>query len=111
LKKRNLTDLEIEMLFAKYDTDGNRELDEEELAAMMADLEGKKKAMDKEIEEAREQKKRPSSAVGTGSEDWKNLVRRVDRMEHTISLVASKIESVLDGKLVLPPAKGASEGN
>ncbi|KAF8782962.1 Polycystin-2 like protein [Argiope bruennichi] len=41
--------MEIEMLFAKYDVDGNRELDEKEMQQMFADLEGQKLQLDDEI--------------------------------------------------------------
>lgn len=41
--------MEIEMLFAKYDVDGNRELDEKEMNQMFADLEGQKLMLDDEI--------------------------------------------------------------
>lgn len=34
--------MEIEMFFAKYDTDGNRTLEQEEVMLMLADLEGQK---------------------------------------------------------------------
>lgn len=34
--------MEIEMFFAKYDTDGNRTLEQEEVILMLADLEGQK---------------------------------------------------------------------
>lgn len=37
------------MLFAKYDVDGNRELDEREMQQMFADLEGQKLQLDDEI--------------------------------------------------------------
>ncbi|RWS23690.1 polycystin-2-like protein, partial [Leptotrombidium deliense] len=102
LKKRNLTDPEIEMLFAKYDLDCNRELDEEELTKMFEDLEGKKKELDKEIEN---EQKRPVSAMSThhfrnAHEDMTKLTRRVDRMEHTLGVIAAQIDAVLAGKLI-----------
>lgn len=37
------------MLFAKYDVDGNRELDEKEMQQMFADLEGQRLQLDDEI--------------------------------------------------------------
>ncbi|RWS03638.1 polycystin-2-like protein, partial [Dinothrombium tinctorium] len=113
LKKRNLTDPEIEMLFAKYDLDCNRELDEDELKKMFEDLEGKKKEIDEEI--AMEQK-RPSSAVSVHHfkstyEDIIKLTRRVDRMEHTLAVISAQIDSVLAGKLIVnkPDAKVEKE--
>lgn len=90
------------MLFAKYDLDHNRELDEDELKRMFEDLEGKKKQLEKQIEC---EQKRPSTAAmgfGASTDDVNRLVRRVDRMEYTLSLIAAKIDSVLDGKIILP---------
>ncbi|XP_015781741.1 polycystic kidney disease 2-like 1 protein isoform X2 [Tetranychus urticae] len=107
LKKRDLSDPEIEMLFAKYDLDSNRELDSEELAKMLADLEGKKLALDAQIEH--EQQNRPASAVSrhqfaVGGEDMIKLTRRVDRMEHTLMAISGKIDAALSGKLIIPKA-------
>lgn len=107
LKKRDLSDPEIEMLFAKYDLDSNRELDSEELAKMLADLEGKKLALDAQIEH--EQQNRPTSAVSRhqfamGGEDMIKLTRRVDRMEHTLMAISGKIDAALSGKLIIPKA-------
>jgi hypothetical protein len=91
------------MLFAKYDLDQNRELDEQELKTMFADLEGKKLEIVKEMEE--NESKRPESAksmhrFGVGP-DFGKLTKRVDRMEYTLSVISSKIDSVLAGKVVL----------
>lgn len=92
------------MLFSKYDLDQNRELDEQELQAMFADLEGKKSAIEKEM--AENEHKRPDSSrsvhrfVGNVP-DVSKLTKRVDRMEYTLSLISSKIDSVLGGKILL----------
>lgn len=113
LKKRNLTDQEIEMIFAKYDMDNNRELDESELKKLFDDLEGKKQQLQKQIQQE-ESGKRPQSAVSVvgmkaSPEEVLKLVRRIDRMEYTLSVISSKIDSVLSGKLILP--KSDSNGN
>lgn len=44
----NFSDMEIEMFFAKYDTDGNRLLEADEVRRMLADLEGQKSELDSE---------------------------------------------------------------
>ncbi|KAI1309439.1 Polycystin-2 [Halotydeus destructor] len=111
LKKRNLSEQEIEMLFAKYDLDNNRELDEDELAQMLVDLEGKKKQLENEI--AKEQQ-RPMSAISArhrNPDEMIKLMRRVDRMEYTLSVISAKIDSALDGKLILPKAKDHQDGD
>jgi hypothetical protein len=108
LKKRNLSDQEIEMLFAKYDLDQNRELDEDELKSMLSDLEGKKKELEREVED-NNKKPRPESARsvhrghGGYNADTSKLQRRVDRMEYTLTSISSKIDSVLAGKILTRP--------
>lgn len=117
LKKRNLTDQEIEMIFAKYDTDNNRELDESELKKLFDDLEGKKLQLQQQIEKEESSaptSKRPQSAISVvaskaSPEEVFKLVRRMDRMEYTLSVISSKIDAVLSGHLILP--KNDSNGN
>lgn len=109
-------------MFAKYDLDGDRVLDETEQRRMQADLEGQKEALNKEYGELEEKGARPKSgrsmegesgeesddedsgtkSSGTGrvvngvsSEDFTVLSRRVDRMEHSIGSIVSKIDAVL----------------
>lgn len=121
LKQRGLTEQEIEMIFAKYDIDNNRELDERELAKLFSDLEGKKSQLENEIKNTN----RPSSALsvsaggimslargaGIPPEEMAKVVRRVDRMEYTLSVIASKIDSVLEGKLIIPTKKSDLNDN
>ncbi|GIY28689.1 polycystin-2 [Caerostris darwini] len=109
LKARNLSEMEIEMLFAKYDVDGNRELDEKEMQQMFADLEGQKLQLDDEINNqqsmiASDASRPPTAAAygrggGNGSgvpaDEFNVLTRRVDRMEHSIGSIVSKIDAVL----------------
>jgi len=99
LRKRNLTDVEIEMLFAKYDLDSNRELDQNELQKMFQDLEGKKKKLDKEIALEQSRPSNDSTIHFNASENLIKLTRRVDRIEHTLTLIADKIDAVLGGQL------------
>ncbi|PAA70221.1 hypothetical protein BOX15_Mlig009158g1 [Macrostomum lignano] len=108
LKQRGYADGEIEALFAKYDLDGDRVLDEEEQRRMQAELEGQKSALNDQIEETEQQQERPSTArsldgegaIGGGGggvsvEEFTVLARRVDRMEHSIGSIVTKIDSVL----------------
>lgn len=100
LKKRNLSDQEIEVLFAKYDMDQNRELDPEELQAMFDDLEGKKKSIEKEMEESKKTK-RPESALSVHRHvpDFGKIAKRVDRMEFILGTISTKIDSLMAGKV------------
>lgn len=117
LKKRNLSDLEIEVLFSKYDMDQNRELDGEELQAMIDDLEGKKVQIEKQMEENKAKQDEDSVVTGnnvpTGlhgrhgmpagiGNDYIKMARRVDRMEYVLSTISTKIDNALSGKLIAP---------
>ncbi|XP_064116177.1 polycystin-2-like [Macrobrachium nipponense] len=112
LKKCNFSDMEIEMFFAKYDTDGTRLLDADEVKRMLTDLEGQQTDLDKNTkheqkpstkqEESSKDETRPVSASsGHGSitsvsfEEFSVLQRRVDRLEHSIGSIVSKIDAVL----------------
>lgn len=104
------------MLFAKYDVDNNRELDKRELERLFEDLKGKKQMIESQIQ--KEQSNRPATAVsltgptvnvrslvgagGVPPEEMAKIVRRIDRMEYTLTVIVNKIDSVLDGRLILP---------
>ena len=97
-------------------------LDEAEQKKMQADLEGQKDALNKEYEDLEEKGARPKSARsifagesgeesddedsgkspragrvvnGVSYEEFTVLSRRVDRMEHSIGSIVSKIDAVL----------------
>ncbi|PVD39586.1 hypothetical protein C0Q70_02221 [Pomacea canaliculata] len=125
LKTRGYADGEIEAMFAKYDIDGDRVLDEEEQRRMQADLFEQKAALNKEYDELEGKRpgtgRRSSSRVsfdesgeesddedsgtkssrtgrtssGVSYEEFTVLSRRVDRMEHSIGSIVSKIDAVL----------------
>lgn len=107
LKAQNFSDMEIEMIFSKYDVDGNRELSEQETKEMMAHLEGQKVLLDQEIQMEKTQGGNETSNAGGGGgggggesggvspDDFNVLSRRVDRMEHSIGSIVSKIDAVL----------------
>jgi len=129
LKSRGYADGEIEAMFAKYDVDGDRVLDEEEQKRMQADLADQSAALNKDYEEIGGKGDRPgtgrrsSSRVsfnegdsgddsddedsgtkssrtgrtsnGVSYEEFTVLSRRVDRMEHSIGSIVSKIDAVL----------------
>jgi len=129
LKSRGYADGEIEAMFAKYDIDGDRVLDEEEQKRMQADLADQTDALNKEYDDMGTKGDRPgtgrrsSSRVsfnegdsgedsddedsgtkssrtgrtsnGVSYEEFTVLSRRVDRMEHSIGSIVSKIDAVL----------------
>ncbi|XP_046350413.1 polycystin-2-like isoform X1 [Haliotis rufescens] len=128
LKTRGYADGEIEAMFAKYDIDGDRVLDEDEQRRMHADLTEQKNALNKEYDELEEKVHRPGTArrsssrnsfnedsgedsddedsgtkssrtgrtsSGVSYEEFTVLSRRVDRMEHSIGSIVSKIDAVL----------------
>ncbi|XP_023215314.1 polycystin-2-like [Centruroides sculpturatus] len=108
LKEKNFTDMEIEMLFAKYDVNGDRILDERETKYMLADLEGQKVQLDREIHH--------NSTGGGGElgvdpnmvaskEEYNMLYNRVDKMEQSIINIVSKIDLVLEKMQAMEKAK------
>jgi len=119
LKVRGHADAEIEAVFAKYDVDGDRILSEVERRKMQEDLEGQKAELTEEIEEVERAKvdsenlrskvslqddedeesedegSDGSRRRGIPSEEFAVLTRRVDRVEHSIGSIVSKIDAVL----------------
>ncbi|XP_043969331.1 polycystin-2 isoform X2 [Gambusia affinis] len=119
LKGKGHTDAEIQAIFAKYDQDGDPELTEHEHQQMRDDLE---KERDLELERnsltrpssgrsfprtqddseedddedsGHSSRRRGSSSGGVSYEEFQVLVRRVDRMEHSIGSIVSKIDAVI----------------
>ncbi|XP_033734192.1 polycystic kidney disease 2-like 1 protein isoform X2 [Pecten maximus] len=125
LKTRGYADSEIEALFAKYDVDGDRVLDSEEQKRLANDLQEQTTAINKEYDDLEKSGNRPGTARSGGSfnddsiedseddesgtkssrsgrassgvsyEEFTVLSRRVDRMEHSIGSIVSKIDAVL----------------
>ncbi|XP_029453870.1 polycystin-2 [Rhinatrema bivittatum] len=120
LKGKGHTDAEIEAIFAKYDQDGDQELTEHEHQQMRNDLEKEREDLDLErsslprplsgrsfprsLDDSEEDddedsghssRRRGSSSSGVSYEEFQVLVRRVDRMEHSIGSIVSKIDAVI----------------
>ncbi|XP_067952037.1 polycystin-2-like isoform X2 [Watersipora subatra] len=124
LKSRGYGDQEIEAAFAKYDVDGDQVLDEEEQRKMQDDLERQRATLAREFSELEHRVPQPKSSSNTYSsgeesddedtsgsrssrrqtsrpingvayEEFTVLSRRVDRMEHSIGSIVSKIDAVL----------------
>ncbi|XP_047124812.1 polycystin-2 isoform X1 [Hydra vulgaris] len=124
LKLRGHADAEIEAVFAQYDIDGDRTLNELEQQQMQDDLEGQKMELNDEIQEAKNDVRKTRSKAslrsgdgedeneesddasdpssqrrggrgGVGYDEFSVLARRVDRVEHSIGSIVSKIDAVL----------------
>ncbi|XP_030046524.1 polycystin-2 [Microcaecilia unicolor] len=120
LKGKGHTDAEIEAIFAKYDQDGDQELTEHEHQQMRNDLEKEREDLDldrsslprplsgrsfpRSLDDSEEDddedsghssRRRGSSSSGVSYEEFQLLVRRVDRMEHSIGSIVSKIDAVI----------------
>lgn len=114
--RKGYADTEIEAMFAKYDTDGDRILDPEEQKHLAEDLMKQKDALTAEyakVQKEKEENQPPSSIAdllesdeegenkraivddGVPYEEYAVLARRVDRMEHSIGSIVSKIDAVL----------------
>ncbi|XP_075421646.1 polycystin-2 isoform X2 [Ascaphus truei] len=119
LKGKGHTDAEIEAIFAKYDQDGDQELTEHEHQQMRDDLEKERdlemergslprpmsgRSLPRSLDDSEEDddedsghssRRRGSSSSGVSYEEFQVLVRRVDRMEHSIGSIVSKIDAVI----------------
>ncbi|BFZ03163.1 hypothetical protein BsWGS_06202 [Bradybaena similaris] len=124
LKSRGYADGEIEAVFAKYDLDGDRVLGEDEQKRMQTDLTALKKVYEDldvkshrsitgqrsfsrssfddagsvDVEDGDNDIKTLNSSRMSGVvsfEEFNVLSRRVDRMEHSIGSIVSKIDAVL----------------
>ncbi|XP_010751586.2 polycystin-2 isoform X1 [Larimichthys crocea] len=120
LKGKGHTDAEIQAIFAKYDHDGDQELTEHEHQQMRDDLEKEREDLDLERnsltrpssgrsfprtqddseedddeDSGHSSRRRGSSSAGVSYEEFQVLVRRVDRMEHSIGSIVSKIDAVI----------------
>lgn len=112
LKKRGHADAEIEAVFAKYDVDGDRVLNKKEMTEMNDQMEDQLEEIDEEMKEVErhademeELDSRMSSMCGDSDDDSEDgtvpyeefsvLNKRVDRLEHSIGSIVSKIDSVL----------------
>ncbi|MBN3309464.1 PKD2 protein, partial [Amia calva] len=120
LKGKGHTDAEIEAIFAKYDQDGDQELTEHEHQQMRDDLEKEREDLeldrsslprptssrsfprsldddeeDDDEDSGHSSRRRGSSSGGVSYEEFQVLVRRVDRMEHSIGSIVSKIDAVI----------------
>ncbi|XP_051939585.1 polycystin-2 isoform X1 [Hippocampus zosterae] len=121
LKGKGHTDAEIQAIFAKYDHDGDQELTEHDHQQMRDDLEKEREDLDLERnsltracsgrslpprgqddseedddeDSGHSSRRRGSSSGGVSYEEFQVLVRRVDRMEHSIGSIVSKIDAVI----------------
>ncbi|XP_061849432.1 polycystin-2 isoform X2 [Colius striatus] len=119
-ERKGHTDAEIEAIFTKYDQDGDQELTEHEHQQMRDDLEKEREDLDldrsslprplssrsfpRSLDDSEEDededsghssRRRGSSSSGVSYEEFQVLMRRVDRMEHSIGSIVSKIDAVI----------------
>lgn len=120
LKGKGHTDAEIEAIFAKYDQDGDQELTEHEHQQMRDDLEKEREDLeldrgslprpvssrsfprslddseeDDDEDSGHSSRRRGSSSSGVSYEEFQVMARRVDRIEHSIGSIVSKIDAVI----------------
>ncbi|XP_015913984.2 polycystin-2 [Parasteatoda tepidariorum] len=111
LRQQNFTDMEIEMLFAKYDLNNDRELDADETKMMLADLDNQRLEIDRQMHNKSERNDNSNtvSAVAMASlvsqQDFNGLSERVDKMENSIGNIVSKIDAVLNKMAAMDRAK------
>uniref|UniRef100_A0A8C2HKT8 Polycystin-2 n=1 Tax=Cyprinus carpio TaxID=7962 RepID=A0A8C2HKT8_CYPCA len=97
LRGKGHSDAEIEAIFAKYDLDGDQELTEHEHQQMRDDLEKERVSEKRMLQDvARLELITFSQYIECLYLLWPfRLVRRVDRMEHSIGSIVSKIDAVI----------------
>ncbi|XP_036988868.2 polycystin-2 isoform X2 [Artibeus jamaicensis] len=129
LKGKGHTDAEIEAIFTKYDRDGDQELTEHEHQQMRDDLEKERdldldhsslprpmssRSFPRSLDDSEEDddedsghssRRRGSISSGVSYEEFQVLVRRVDRMEHSIGSIVSKIDAVIVKLEIMERAK------
>nr|XP_016849278.1 PREDICTED: polycystin-2 isoform X1 [Anolis carolinensis] len=129
LKGKGHTDAEIEAIFTKYDQDGDQELTELEHQQMRDDLEKERdldldrsslnrplsgRSFPRSLDDSEEDddddsghssRRRGSSSSGVSYEEFQVLVRRVDRMEHSIGSIVSKVDAVIMKLEIMEKAK------
>ncbi|KAF8770771.1 Polycystic kidney disease 2-like 1 protein like [Argiope bruennichi] len=110
LRQQNFTDMEIEMLFAKYDINNDRELDADETKMMLADLDNQRLEIERQVHKP--ESNESSNAVNSvamaslvSQQDFNGLSERVDKMENSIGNIVSKIDAVLNKMAAMDRAK------
>ncbi|KFM66211.1 Polycystin-2, partial [Stegodyphus mimosarum] len=116
LRQQNFTDMEIEMLFAKYDLNNDRELDADETKMMLADLDGQRLEIDRQMKHEQTSGSADSSNTLTlaslvSQQDFNSLSERVDKMENSIGNIVSKIDAVLNKMAAMDRAKAKRREN
>nr|AKN21732.1 PKD2L-2 [Schmidtea mediterranea] len=99
LKRRGYAETEIESLFAKFDTDGDRVLDEQEQLKMLKELNDQKTALETELIEERDNQEKliESDAIQPISYGkYMGLSRHIDDLENIIEILTQKFDIILD---------------
>lgn len=93
MKSRGYAEEEIETMFAKYDINGDRILDEDEQRALANDLLKQNDDITKEINELNTTtgNKMNNEKEEVTMEEYKNLTQRVNSMESSVDLVLNKV--------------------
>ncbi|GIZ02724.1 polycystin-2 [Caerostris extrusa] len=101
--------MEIEMLFAKYDINNDRELDADETKMMLADLDNQRLEIERQVHKPEPNDSNAVSSVAMASlvsqQDFNGLSERVDKMENSIGNIVSKIDAVLNKMAAMDRAK------
>jgi polycystin 2 len=96
LKNRGYADGEIEAIFARYDSDGNRTLDKDEQAKMQQELDQQKAAITVEMES---QQQNAASA---------QIMNRMEELESHISALTNKLNQLADHFDTMQPSSSRS---
>ncbi|CAF0929169.1 unnamed protein product [Adineta ricciae] len=106
LKERGFTDTEIENVFTRYDTDGDRTLRNVEQTRFKTDLNTQAKDLDQDIQNLKDEPGNVNKFAGANFnevnnlnhisfDEFKILIRRMDRMEYSVGNIVARIDDVL----------------
>ncbi|CAF1550524.1 unnamed protein product [Adineta ricciae] len=116
LKERGFTDTEIENVFTRYDTDGDRTLHNVEQTRFKTDLNTQAKNLDQDIQNLKDDPANINKFTGANPsgindlnhisfDEFKILIRRMDRMEYSVGNIVARIDDVLTKLEVMEKGK------
>ncbi|CAF1010652.1 unnamed protein product [Rotaria sordida] len=131
MKSRGYAEEEIETMFAKYDTDGDRVLDEDEQQALTNDLLKQNDAILREMNELNMTTQNNKVMINAFDNDpkdndttserletqevtvqeYNDLAKRLDSMESSVGLVLTKIDNMISRFEIYEKPKSNKDGN
>ena len=93
MKARGYAEEEIETMFAKYDTNGDRILDEDEQKALSNDLLRQNEAILREMNELNAPPAPVVESSNSSSSEFEKMTQRLDSLESSVCTILAKVET------------------